>query len=64
MRKDDIIFFFISKKYSNARYKLMNRLVSLNDLVIIDTHLLLWGDNALSTKLNNSIFSICSDVPS
>ena len=46
---------FICKKYSYARYKLINRLLSFkNNLVIIDTHLLLWGENALST---NYIFS-------
>ena len=42
---------FICKKYSYARYKLMIRMLSFkNDLVISDTHLLLWG-NALSTEL-------------
>ena len=30
----------------------MNRLLSFNsDLVIVDTHLLLWDENALFTKL-------------
>ena len=54
--KMHIILFFICKKYTNACYKFMDRLLSLNDLVIIDTHLL-WSDNVLSTELNNSIFS-------
>ena len=50
MRED--AYNFICKKYSYARYKLMNRLLSFkNDLVIVDTHLLLWGENALSTEL-------------
>ena len=57
MRENAYHFFVICKKYSNARYKLMDRLLSLNDLVIIDTLLLLVGDNALSTELNNSMFS-------
>ena len=39
-----------------------DRLVSLNDLVIIDTHLL-WGDNVLSTELNNSIY-LCPEAVS
>ena len=33
----------------------MDRLQKIKNGIIIDTHLL-WGDNALSTKLNNSIF--------
>ena len=46
MRED--AYQFICKKYSYARYKLMNRLLSFkNDLVIVDTHLLLWGVNVL-----------------
>ena len=46
-------YHFIFKKYPYARYKLMNILQSFkNDLVIIDTQLLLWGENALSTELN------------
>ena len=55
--KMDIICFFICKNYSNARYQLMDRLLNLSDLVIIDTHLLLWGNNALPTVLNNSVLS-------
>ena len=43
-------YHFICTKYSYARYKLINRLLSFkNDLVILDTHLL-WGENALSTE--------------
>ena len=57
IREDTYHFFFICSKYSTARYKLMDNLLRLNDLVVIDTHLLLWGDNALSTELNNCIFS-------
>ena len=34
----------------------MDRLLKLKNGIIIDTRLL-WGDNALSTKLDNSIFS-------
>ena len=50
MREDG--YHFICKNYSYPRYKLMNRLLSFkNDLVIVDTHLLLWGENSLSTEL-------------
>ena len=55
--KMDSICFFIFKNYSDARYKLMDRLLNWSDLVIIDTHLLLWGNNALPTVLNNSVLS-------
>ena len=34
----------------------MDNLLQLNDLVVIDTHLLLWGDNALSIEVNICIF--------
>jgi hypothetical protein len=34
----------------------MDNLLKLNDLVIIDTHFLLWGNNALPTEVNNCIF--------
>ena len=40
----------------------MDNLLRLNDLVVIDTHLLLWGDNALSTELNNCIFSYVQNI--
>ena len=33
---------FICKKYSYAR---LDKLLNLNVLVFIDTHLVLWGDN-------------------
>jgi hypothetical protein len=33
----------------------MDNLLRLKDLKIIDTHLL-WGDNVLSTEVNNCIF--------
>ena len=50
--REDAYHFICIKKYSYARYKLMNRLLSFkNDLVIVDTHLLLWVENALSTEL-------------
>ena len=49
MRENAYQIFVICKKYSNARYKLMDRLLILNDLVIIDAHLLFVVDNALST---------------
>ena len=50
MRVDTCLFYFW-KKYSKTRYEWMDILLSLNDLLIIDTHLLLWGDNTLSTVL-------------
>lgn len=35
----------------------MDKLLRLNELIIVDTHLLLMGDTALSTELKNFIFS-------
>ena len=50
MRED--AYNFICKKYSYARYKFMNRFLNFkNDLVIDDTHLVLWGENAFFTEL-------------
>ena len=47
----------MQKKNSTCERKIyMDRWLKLKNRIIIDTHLLLWGDNALSTKLNNSIF--------
>jgi hypothetical protein len=34
----------------------MDNLLKLNDLVITDTYLLLWGNNALPADVNNCIF--------
>jgi hypothetical protein len=49
-------FFFNCSKYSNSRYKLMDNLLRLNNLINLDTHLLLWSNNALPTEVNNCIF--------
>lgn len=59
MREDTYYFSFICKKNSNARYKLMDRLLKLNELTIMETHLLHWGDTALPTELNmlSSVYS-------
>lgn len=37
----------------------MDRLLRLNELIIIDSHLLFWHDYAIPTELNNCI---CSDI--
>lgn len=52
MHEEAYHFFFICKNYSNARYKFMDILLRLNELTIIDTHLLLCGDTTLPTELN------------
>jgi hypothetical protein len=55
MREDEYYhFFFTCNKYSNSIYKLMDNLLKLNDLVIIDTHLLLWGNSSLPADVNNT----------
>ena len=57
IQEDAYHFFFTCNKYSKFRYKLMDNLLRLKDLNIIDTHLLLWGNDVLSTEVNNCIFS-------
>lgn len=49
-------FFFTCTNYTNARN---NYFLQLGHFCVINTHLLLWGDESLSTIINNQlIFSV------
>lgn len=42
-------------KYTNARNKSFLKLLQLDHFHVINTHLLLWGDESLSTDVNNQL---------
>lgn len=50
-------YFFACTKYANARNNLFNYLFMLEELVTIDTNLLLWGDRDLPVSTNINIFA-------
>lgn len=53
------IFFFTCTNYTNARNNYFHKLLQLGHFCVINTHLLLWGDESLSTIINNQlIFSV------
>lgn len=54
--EDAYHLFFVCKKYAKARNSLMNKLFALNHVNIIDTYLLLWGDDSLTITQNIEIF--------
>lgn len=53
-------FFFTCTNYTNARNNYFHKfLLQLGHFCVINTHLLLWGDESLSTIINNQlIFSV------
>lgn len=54
--EDSYHLFFGCKNYTNARNELFSNLLNLNQINIINCHLLLWGDESLSVNLNQHIF--------
>ena len=50
-------FFFSCPLYKQARNRLFNELLKIDQTNIIDTHLLLWGNEALPESLNKIIFA-------
>ena len=47
-----------SKNHTNARNKLLLQLLQQDHFRVINTHLLLWGDESLSNDINNYLFYI------
>ena len=43
--------------YKQARNRLFNELLKIDQINIIDTHFLLWGNEALPESLNKIIFA-------
>ena len=58
LTEDAYHLFFVCKKYNTARHCLMNKLLSFNDIFIIDVHLLLWGNESLSDVQNIQLFKV------
>ena len=56
--EDSYHLFFVCRKYATARYSLMNKLLSFNNLYIIDVHLMLWGVDSFSDQQNVEIFKV------
>ena len=44
--------------YNQARNRLFNELLKIDQINIIDTHFLLWGNEALPESLNKIIFAL------
>ena len=49
-------FFFVCKKYERPRNCLLNNILQYNHLAIVNSHLLLFGNDSLSVDVNNKIF--------
>lgn len=60
LHEDAYHFFLTCKNYTNARNNYFHKfLLQLGHFCVINTHLLLWGDESLSTIINNQlIFSV------
>ena len=56
--EDEYHYFFSCNKYRNARHELFDKIFMINKLHIVNTHVLLWGDSALSNKENEYLFSL------
>lgn len=58
-QKEDVYhFFFVCKNYVNARNNLFELLFNrLDETILINSHLLLWGSDNLSYNTNCFIFS-------
>ena len=54
--EDAYHFFFNCKNYTNARNKFLLQLLQQDHFRVINTHLLLWGDESLSNDINNYLF--------
>jgi hypothetical protein len=49
-------FFFSCNKYSTSRNDLFNAIFEMDNLHIVDTRVLLWGDNSISIKDTEKVF--------
>lgn len=60
LHEDAYHFFFTCTNYTNARNNYFHKfLLQLGHFCVINTHLLLWGDESLSTIINNQlVFSV------
>ena len=55
--EDAYHFFFSCNKYPVSRNELFNVIFRMESLHIVDTRVLLWGDNFISDKENEKLFS-------
>lgn len=54
--EDAYHYFFSCVKYNIPRNDLFNVIFRIENLNIIDTHVLLWGDNSFSITENENLF--------
>lgn len=54
--EDACRYFFSCAKYNIPRNDLFNVIFRIENLHIIDTHVLLWGDNSISIAENENLF--------
>lgn len=55
---DTYHYFFTCNKYKDARNVLFNDIFQIVNLNIVNTHVLLWGDSAISDNENNHLFTL------
>lgn len=56
--EDTYHYFFTCNKYKEARNVMLNEIFNIVNLNIVNTHVLLWGDNAISVSENKLLFSL------
>jgi hypothetical protein len=56
--EDDYHYFFTCPKYKDARNILFNNIFQIHKLHIVNTHVLLWGDNCLNISENQHLFTV------
>ena len=56
--EDSYHFFFVCHNYTDQRRTMLTNLMNLYNFMVIDCHLLLWGDEQLSEEINESVFKI------
>ena len=55
--EDEYHYFFTCPRYNVARNVLFNNIFSIDKLHIVNTHVLLWGDNSISIPENKYLFT-------
>ena len=55
--EDEYHYFFTCPRYNVARNVLFNNIFSIDKLHIVNTHVLLWGDNSIIVFLKTNIYS-------
>ena len=56
--EDTYHYFFTCTKYTTARNDLFNEIFRIENLNIVNTHVLLWGDSSISNTDNKHLFNL------